>query len=727
VAQRTHPETTPHEHHSADRHEQLTCALVSIMPHHPPSHDIENQPPALRTSSLLKKAPAAPAGLILTATSGVPSTPLARRTALGTLNILGQSNVSATPLSNKRPLTSLFAGVKKLGLGKAVRVVPEQQHAQELEEDDTNMPGTPSAPPQQQQQQQQQQQVQPQSSPNVIVTTPAPTKRVKASPPTPISLVLNEPTPAPVAAAPIPAPLPAVSASAAPPLLSMPPSTPAPASLLAAPSSMPLLQIVAPTPAPVLAIPSHVSPPARIPTPVATPLVASHPPPATVSPPSLAQVAPAPIVASTTASQHIPSRSSPAPAPEVCPIIRSDAPVRQDKGDSRFLLNKVLYTKLGTIGKGGSSLVYKVIDGKGRIYALKEMNIASNQSAQQANVHTPDYISEVNTLYRMRDSAYAIRLDVAQEDTHNHFFYMLMECGSCDLDRHLQTVRTQLSMTPDAPLLPSATVRYFFAAMLRCVNAIHSVTPPILHTDLKPVNFVFSAEAGTLKLIDFGIAKTAQEGSEQTGVIFSNPCGTLNFMSPESVTNGGELHRSSDIWSLGCILYSWIYGEPPFGRFTNQSMKLYAIQNKEDPAQNEPVYFHREIKVVEKVAPRETEGKALKGNGLVVQMDHKGCQITRTYPSMPPHLVGVDLPRETMRPVDPRAIDALRRCLQRNPKERATAEQLLQHKYLFDAPSIEVAKMTYEFHDQIDQMKAEHRSEVERLKARLRQYESEDA
>lgn len=228
----------------------------------------------------------------------------------------------------------------------------------------------------------------------------------------------------------------------------------------------------------------------------------------------------------------------------------SDTPIRQAGHDGRFLLNGSVYTKLATLGKGGSSLVYKVIGSKGQLFALKEINLAALEEANgggKNGAHVPDYMTEVETLHALRGDPHVIQLHLAVEDRSSRFFYMLLECGGCDLDRHLATLRHTRALTPDSMLLPAVDVKCLWRRMLECVAALHRRS--ILHTDLKPVNFVFT-ENSTLKLIDFGIAKSV--AVEHTSACFAKPVGTLNYMSPESLAEeGGVLRPSTDIWSLG--------------------------------------------------------------------------------------------------------------------------------------------------------------------------------
>ena len=84
----------------------------------------------------------------------------------------------------------------------------------------------------------------------------------------------------------------------------------------------------------------------------------------------------------------------------------------------------------------------------------------------------------------------------------------------------------------------------------------------VLHRDVKPENILLTG--GRAVLADFGLARAIGAADyrklTETGVVL----GTVYYMSPEQLGGNRDLDQRADIYSLGCILYEMLTGEPPY-------------------------------------------------------------------------------------------------------------------------------------------------------------------
>jgi serine/threonine-protein kinase len=83
----------------------------------------------------------------------------------------------------------------------------------------------------------------------------------------------------------------------------------------------------------------------------------------------------------------------------------------------------------------------------------------------------------------------------------------------------------------------------------------------VIHRDIKPENILLSGGHGLVA--DFGVARalSAAGGATLTGV--GQQIGSPAYMSPEQLAGSGTVDQTSDIYSLGCVLYEMLAGEPP--------------------------------------------------------------------------------------------------------------------------------------------------------------------
>ncbi|XP_049850364.1 uncharacterized protein LOC126322547 [Schistocerca gregaria] len=139
-------------------------------------------------------------------------------------------------------------------------------------------------------------------------------------------------------------------------------------------------------------------------------------------------------------------------------------------------------------------------------------------------------------------------------------YFILEKCNNNSL-RRLLSVRK---------ILNESEARYFLRQLLLAVNFLHQKR--ICHRDLKLDN-IFLHDM-TVKLGDFGFSIILRNG-EMTKTF----CGTPNYIAPE-VLNSLEYSLPIDVWAIGVILYSMLYGKGPFEMKTAKETYLRIKSNK---------------------------------------------------------------------------------------------------------------------------------------------------
>ncbi|HEY6564779.1 MAG TPA: protein kinase, partial [Pirellulaceae bacterium] len=196
------------------------------------------------------------------------------------------------------------------------------------------------------------------------------------------------------------------------------------------------------------------------------------------------------------------------------------------------------------LGQGGMGIVYRARDRQlGRIVALKTLLTGSHLPASARE----RFERETKAIAQLQHPQIAQLYEAGEEDSVPWFAMELLPGGS--LDQQLRK----------GPLGPESAAR-LVEPLARAIGYCHR--QGIIHRDLKPGNVLFSSE-GTPKITDFGIAKQLTEGAgaTKTGDIL----GTPSYMAPEQASGVvKQLGPTSDVYSLGAILYHCLTGAPPF-------------------------------------------------------------------------------------------------------------------------------------------------------------------
>jgi serine/threonine protein kinase len=196
-------------------------------------------------------------------------------------------------------------------------------------------------------------------------------------------------------------------------------------------------------------------------------------------------------------------------------------------------------------GSGGMGIVYRARDrASGELVALKILH-GDGQGYDEGG----RFIREAQILAELRHPG--IVSYVAHGDTPQGQRYLAMQwLAGEDLSKRL--ARGPLSLAEVLTLARNVTEALAFAHQRG-----------IIHRDLKPSNlFLPDGDIERVKILDFGIARrlTTPRNVTRTGTIV----GTPEYMAPEQARGVRELTPAADLFSLGCVLYECLTGEPPF-------------------------------------------------------------------------------------------------------------------------------------------------------------------
>jgi serine/threonine protein kinase len=199
------------------------------------------------------------------------------------------------------------------------------------------------------------------------------------------------------------------------------------------------------------------------------------------------------------------------------------------------------YELLEKLGGGGMGVVYKARERRsGRLVALKFLS----ESLAEDPVLRRRFQREARAAAALQHPNIGAIHGVEEADDGRLFIVMPFYGGG--------TLKQRIAKGP----LPVAEAVACAIEVAEGLALAHGWG--IIHRDIKPANLVFDAD-GSLKILDFGIAKMGGEKLTRTGLVL----GTLAYMSPEQATGGTVDHRT-DLWALGVVLHEMLAGRPPF-------------------------------------------------------------------------------------------------------------------------------------------------------------------
>lgn len=126
-----------------------------------------------------------------------------------------------------------------------------------------------------------------------------------------------------------------------------------------------------------------------------------------------------------------------------------------------------------------------------------------------------------------------------------------------------------------------------------CDAMDHAHKKGIVHRDIKPQNIMVTAD-NVLKVMDFGIARTANKDVTTDG---NTAIGSVHYISPEQA-RGGYVDASSDIYSMGVVMYEMLTGRVPFDGDSHVSIALMHMREEPVPPSDIVISIPYELQAV---------------------------------------------------------------------------------------------------------------------------------
>lgn len=213
------------------------------------------------------------------------------------------------------------------------------------------------------------------------------------------------------------------------------------------------------------------------------------------------------------------------------------------------------YEILKQIGKGGMSKVYLAMDKRlNKQWAVKE--IQKRPQDKNNRVVIQSAIAEANMMKMLDHPALPRIVDIIEQE---HEIYVIMDYIEGE---------TLSSLVKQGPQ-PQEIVIDWAKQLCGVLDYLHTRKPPIIYRDMKPGNVMLKPD-GTVKLIDFGIAREYKEQNIADTVSL----GTKGYAAPEQFGGKGQTDARTDVYCLGVTLHHLLTGHSP----TDPPYELYPIR-----------------------------------------------------------------------------------------------------------------------------------------------------
>ncbi|XWK89201.1 MAG: serine/threonine-protein kinase [Phormidium sp.] len=214
------------------------------------------------------------------------------------------------------------------------------------------------------------------------------------------------------------------------------------------------------------------------------------------------------------------------------------------------------YQIVNILGQGGMGTTYEAQDlqTQGRV-AIKSLSLNRAQDWKALEL----FEREARVLSNLNHPCLPKYLDYFQVETpNNHSFYLVQE---------LVEGRSLFSLVQSGWHATESEVRQLASQLLDILTYLHTLTPPVIHRDLKPQNIIRRKDGGIF-LVDFGAVKTTYQTTFSGG---STVVGTYGYMAPEQFR--GQGYPATDLYGLGATLLYLITHKSP-SEFPYRQLKI---------------------------------------------------------------------------------------------------------------------------------------------------------
>ncbi len=214
------------------------------------------------------------------------------------------------------------------------------------------------------------------------------------------------------------------------------------------------------------------------------------------------------------------------------------------------------------LGRGAMAVVHAAVDRRtGERVAVKRLLLSAEVSPEELADARARFLREAQAAQSLSQPDILQVHDFGTTAAGDAWMVMELVQGH-DLSLH----------TIEGHLLPVAEVLRIGIRLARALH--HAHRQGVVHRDIKPANIMVDAPSATVRIMDFGIARTADGSRTRTGLVL----GTPSYMAPEQLA-GQTVDGRSDLYALGAVIYQLLTGRLPH-QSESMARLMYEIANE---------------------------------------------------------------------------------------------------------------------------------------------------